>query len=257
MSNEINGFKCALASLETCGEFRPCVKRFGNYQKNQSTRTRYPRECECHFPIFVFNVRVHSCPFTHISELFERLFWCRFHGNCSKVYSVIFHALFADIGAPIQRAQNISDLKILPEYIPVVPGGKNERYAVMSYWAMHTTQFRQYVAFARMFAAALEGVFDLHSDVNRCPLTFADQPRYQGRLCWCFILERVVNMWAKHAGIRMLLVDMVSGEMKEVPPLPRKQRWSLWFGSKHLEETERRFEERLSPETLKFYRSLG
>ena len=146
---------------------------------------------------------------------------------------------------------------MIPEYIPVVPGGENERYAVMSYWAMHTTQFRRYVAFARMFAAGLEGVFDLHGDINRCPLTFVDQPRYQARLCWCFIMERVVNMWAKHAGIRMLLVDTVSGDIKEVPPLPRKHRWSLWFGSKHLEETERRFEDRLSPETLKFYRSLG
>ena len=64
-------------------------------------------------------------------------------------------------------------------------------------------------------------------------------------------------MWAKHAGIRMLLVDMVSGDIKEIPPLPRKHRWSVWFESEHLEEMEKRFEDRLSPDTLQFYRSLG
>ena len=66
-------------------------------------------------------------------------------------------------------------------------------------------------------------------------------------------VHAVVNIWVQHRGMRMLFVDKAGGltEMSRV-----EEPWRFWLGSKKLRETTETFEQRLTPESLAFYRQL-
>eukprot|EP00271_Cylindrocystis_brebissonii_P001955 TRINITY_DN122_c0_g1_i9.p1 TRINITY_DN122_c0_g1~~TRINITY_DN122_c0_g1_i9.p1 ORF type:complete len:572 (+),score=68.04 TRINITY_DN122_c0_g1_i9:148-1863(+) len=206
--------------------------------------------------------------------------------RCSAVYATAFWHLFSPEAPPLNGSAHLSllggqdadDFSVIGgnqksvrfegddagaelrhmESLPPLPTSKL-RWAYCSYFAMHTDFFRQYVRFARMFFVTLESIWGVHNSLDQCPLGFEMQANegYNSRLCWCFIMERAVNVWAYHSGMRMMLVDRESGNFTEMFPVHnREDMWMHWFNVTNLERLERDFAARLTPESLALFDAL-
>eukprot|EP00271_Cylindrocystis_brebissonii_P001949 TRINITY_DN122_c0_g1_i2.p1 TRINITY_DN122_c0_g1~~TRINITY_DN122_c0_g1_i2.p1 ORF type:complete len:520 (+),score=45.13 TRINITY_DN122_c0_g1_i2:341-1900(+) len=200
--------------------------------------------------------------------------------RCSAVYATAFWHLFSSEAPPLNGSAPLSLLGVQPavessesarlevdeagaelrhmESLPPLPTSEL-RWAYCSYFAMHTDYFRQYVRFARLFFVTLESIWGVHNSLDQCPLGFEMQANegYNSRLCWCFIMERAVNVWAYHSGMRMMLVDRESGNFTEMFPVHnREDMWMHWFNVTNLERLERDFAARLTPESLALFDAL-
>lgn len=168
----------------------------------------------------------------------SRFFWScdKWHaGNCSSIYGQVFRGLHRP------AAGSGGALPAMPE------DGKS--WAHMSYWIMPRRQFLAYVAYARMFFVVLDALwYDQHHDKGFCPLDVGcgycpkgTPANYLWSHCWCFLLERLVNIWAYHTGLRMVYVDPASGQMAEYHALGRRDRKAEWFSASALAKLERSF----------------
>eukprot|EP00271_Cylindrocystis_brebissonii_P007023 TRINITY_DN2009_c0_g1_i2.p1 TRINITY_DN2009_c0_g1~~TRINITY_DN2009_c0_g1_i2.p1 ORF type:complete len:491 (-),score=32.58 TRINITY_DN2009_c0_g1_i2:204-1676(-) len=181
----------------------------------------------------------------------------KWHVTCSRLLAHVFSIIFGDGPIPREWNQHVFDGESpdLSTTLPPMPTIGGQRWVLMSYWGLHREAYVEYMALARMFLVTLESVWQLHDDVQRCPLTLVDYPP---RLCWCFMLERLVNIWAYHAGLRMVYIEPSQGVGVEQHPIgERDSVWLHWFSRQNVRRVERSFAERLPPESLELYRKLG
>eukprot|EP00271_Cylindrocystis_brebissonii_P004519 TRINITY_DN1621_c0_g3_i1.p1 TRINITY_DN1621_c0_g3~~TRINITY_DN1621_c0_g3_i1.p1 ORF type:complete len:585 (+),score=21.71 TRINITY_DN1621_c0_g3_i1:657-2411(+) len=182
----------------------------------------------------------------------------RRHKQCHHVFSVTFSHLLAGSG-PLDHSVKGKGSVTLREFIPSIanmPDGKG--YAECTHWAMHESYFRRFASFARAFFVTLEDLWPLRGgNFNKCPLSFKrDRAK---RSCWCVLVERIVNIWALHNNMRMMLVDRETGQVEEqfVGYNGTNRNLGRWFRKDTMQELLERFPSRLQGESLKLYRDLG
>lgn len=153
------------------------------------------------------------------------------------------------------KISNHRQSSILDDFVPPMPQRVGEHNVYYSYFALHTSKFRQYTTFARMFLVALESTFRVRDDFDNCPLNFERAAPYTSSLCWCFVMERLVDIWARQSRIRRLKVDFVSGAITEVPEFEEAQgqRWKRYFSERNIDELSAVFKERLDKAALEVY----
>ena len=169
------------------------------------------------------------------------------------MFSFTLDRLFLNLSEPLFPVADLKSVKPLPSSLPPMPGGTRQSMtSVSSYWAMHVDLYREYVHFARLFFVALESVWDVHGDTDRCPLTFEEQDaQYSKHLCWCFIMERIVNIWVKHRDVRMLFVNNAGGGIAEMDHL--EEPWRFWLGASKMQKVMETWEERLDEASKELY----
>lgn len=178
------------------------------------------------------------------SQLYEG---CNYHhrGNCTVVYAKVLELMF---GTPVREAD-----------LPPMPRGNSTygaSWAYMSYFIMPRATFLAYINFVRMLFVAMDAAFyEAHHDRGECPL---GDRSYERRHCWCYLLERFVNIWTYHRGMRMVYVDHVNGTMEDVHPLAQRQRKAVWFDPRAQAALERNFTAVAAtfPHGLSLYRRL-
>eukprot|EP00271_Cylindrocystis_brebissonii_P004518 TRINITY_DN1621_c0_g2_i1.p1 TRINITY_DN1621_c0_g2~~TRINITY_DN1621_c0_g2_i1.p1 ORF type:complete len:584 (+),score=33.10 TRINITY_DN1621_c0_g2_i1:901-2652(+) len=182
----------------------------------------------------------------------------RRHGQCHQVFSIVLSHLLAGSGPldhSVKGTKSKTQRKFIPS-LPDMPDGKG--YAECTHWAMHESYFRQFASFARAFFVTLEDLWPLRGgDLDTCPLSFK---RKRAKVsCWCVLVERVVNVWALHSNMRMMLVDRETGEVEEqlVGFNNTNMLLARWFKKDMMQEVLERFPSRLQGESLKLYRDLG
>eukprot|EP00270_Netrium_digitus_P022356 TRINITY_DN999_c0_g1_i1.p1 TRINITY_DN999_c0_g1~~TRINITY_DN999_c0_g1_i1.p1 ORF type:complete len:477 (+),score=108.10 TRINITY_DN999_c0_g1_i1:122-1432(+) len=147
-----------------------------------------------------------------------------YNGKCSLAFSVTFAYIFEDTCAMqgVQALANLVDNTCLTS-LPPIPASQMEGWAYNSYWTMSTNNFKKYVEFARKFLVAVDAIyFPNHHDQKKCILM---DDQVAATHCWCPLLERLVNVWAYHMGMKMVHVDGVSGEMTEWHPVEERVMW--------------------------------
>ena len=182
--------------------------------------------------------------------------FCRLYGACSKVISIAIDRLLYNTSRPMEPVKEPSELEERARSLPPMPGGTRQLVSVLSSWAMHVDQFKDYTDFARMFLVALESMSDVHGNASRCPLSFRGQRHGHGqRLCWSVIMERIVNVFARHRGLKLLHINPENGRILEMDGI--KEPWKFWLGKKKLRNVTDSFEGRLNTVSLSLYRHLG
>lgn len=188
-------------------------------------------------------------------EVDSRFFWScdKWHAdNCSSTFRHVFwrlHSTASDGG-----------------WLPPMPED-GDSWAYMSYWIMPREQFLAYVSYARMFLVVLDSLlYSVHHDQGYCPLGVGcgycpkgTPANYLWSHCWCFLLERLVNIWAYHTGLRMVYVDPATGAMAEYHPVDRRSMKHEWFSRAALVQLERGFPGLAAsfPHGLHLYKRLG
>lgn len=180
----------------------------------------------------------------------------RFHSNnCLAVYSQTFKMLFSSDSRLVFGERNISqatELKVFEEFLPPLPE-VHPGWSYYSYFAMSWTNLVEYNRFSKAFFVTMEYLFNVHNDENHCPI---DPQTYPKKLCWCFIMERLINIWLYHSGKPTFLVNRLTGELKELPKVQDRNMTS-WFSKENVTLMLRNFRKRLSGESLSLYQQLN
>eukprot|EP00271_Cylindrocystis_brebissonii_P021469 TRINITY_DN765_c0_g1_i2.p1 TRINITY_DN765_c0_g1~~TRINITY_DN765_c0_g1_i2.p1 ORF type:complete len:441 (+),score=40.04 TRINITY_DN765_c0_g1_i2:157-1479(+) len=183
--------------------------------------------------------------------------------HCSPTYALIFETIFTTVHSTevfpkpgtAALAEEARAAKADRKHLPPMPWSPMG-WADCSYFALHISTFPSLVRLARMFFVVLEAIYDLHGDTKGCPLKF-NVPQYDDTLCWCFFMERLVNVWAYHSGRRMIFVEHETGVLTELHPVSERQMWSHWFEDSHLEQVYSAFPRRLAKPSLTLFEALG
>eukprot|EP00271_Cylindrocystis_brebissonii_P014248 TRINITY_DN35547_c0_g1_i1.p1 TRINITY_DN35547_c0_g1~~TRINITY_DN35547_c0_g1_i1.p1 ORF type:complete len:479 (+),score=9.98 TRINITY_DN35547_c0_g1_i1:269-1705(+) len=181
--------------------------------------------------------------------------------RCSAVLATVFWHIFESnktIGSPI-GFPNVPALHILDSefgaFLPPMPGTACQ-WSSFSSFAMHRDALGAYVKFARMVFTTLEALWGLHDDFNRCPLGFKLGIGKKHH-CWSLILDRVLNIWVYHSGMRVAILDDASDGIVELHPVEDRRMWMHWFGSENIEVVYQSFPGRCTADSLTLFYDLS
>lgn len=187
---------------------------------------------------------------------------CKQSGKCSTVFSTVFIALYETNASISGGSSLMSRLPPLPEI--------ERGYSDCSYWILHRKHFKKFMTFARMFFVTLERFWNLHDDVNNCPLDlgeshlskmtdfgYTNSSSSSSSSCWCYIMERLLNIWVYHTGIKMIWVNSNTGQMEEQHPVSERVMWSRWFSDSNSKTVFTTFIRRATNSSLDLYSKLG
>lgn len=172
------------------------------------------------------------------------------HSIGVAVRSVLYSEDSIDIGGTCVKWS----LKDVLPYVPEIPVNW-DMWSYKSEFIMHRKSFHSYMSFVRMVLVALECHWDTFKSDTACPIYVEDKYYKPGR-CWGFLLERLVNFWVYHSGMRIYKVDPVNGTFTEYFPVSQRN-LTRNFSLKKLDSVERSFVSRLSCRAKKYYRDLG
>lgn len=176
------------------------------------------------------------------------------HGDeCLTVYSSTFAKLFGSNEMIGLREEGESpDVKFLPDFLfdmPDFPKG----WSLCSYFIMSAPNLVEYARFGTAFFVTMESLYNIHDNSTFCPIWTW---HWGNDLCWCFIMERLVNIWWYHAGKPILFLDRLTGRVEEFAPVEERQ-ISPYFFPENLEITLREFRDRLTGRSLELYDNLA
>eukprot|EP00243_Klebsormidium_subtile_P008777 TRINITY_DN4237_c0_g1_i2.p1 TRINITY_DN4237_c0_g1~~TRINITY_DN4237_c0_g1_i2.p1 ORF type:complete len:372 (-),score=47.65 TRINITY_DN4237_c0_g1_i2:396-1511(-) len=172
-------------------------------------------------------------PGEHIRDFYGH---CNFiHEHCSKV--------FADVTDDVLGRHSADPAAYSGAPPMPLDGGT---FAFMSYFVLPTESLVEYARFAKAAIVALDDSYYYpHKDGGFCIMAHGGggaDAAYESSHCYCYILERLINVWAYHSGRRMIYVDAATGDMEEQHPLHNRTMWRQWFQPPHYKESLDKFE---------------
>lgn len=202
---------------------------------------------------YLFSIKIMS-NYICILNFLPWNFLCRMHKHCRKTISHACRALFEDPERPIATIPDHNTATIVEEFVPPMPFKEGDKQPLFSNWAMHEIRFKQFSTFAKMFLTTLEATFQVRKNMANCPLYIV--PPHSPGFCWCFMMERIVNIWAQHAGIRMLHVNVDDGtitEKRQMSEVEQSYRWQQYFLEENIYHLSQTFRARLDKDALEIY----
>eukprot|EP00271_Cylindrocystis_brebissonii_P012297 TRINITY_DN305_c0_g1_i2.p1 TRINITY_DN305_c0_g1~~TRINITY_DN305_c0_g1_i2.p1 ORF type:complete len:1091 (+),score=394.62 TRINITY_DN305_c0_g1_i2:706-3978(+) len=174
-------------------------------------------------------------------------------GVCSLVISSTLKELFTP--RDVLGGVDVVTLEKDARFLPPMPG-IDRGFATSTSWVMHEDYYHAFIKFMRMFFVTMESLWDLHDKPDECPLSMekAGEPKTS---CWTFIMERVVNIWAYHSGLKFRFIDPATGAVYEQYPLDQRDRWPHEFSEPILTSLAQSFPFRLSTQSSQLYKDLG